>query len=204
METFSQKVINQFFQGFYDKRVEIMYNLGKDHKGSLDLSMLLFWFSVIDFYGGIFYVGHNNTILKNRDGSFKLTNYKTFERFIYDFFPKPEKEYGKFIYKIFRSGVVHQLSPKKGGIVWDEDECRLVWTLPEGDYENKIAMLNVYKFQVLTYQSYNCYKEKILTGSLDKHCENIYNNLLKEPDGLEDERVFNEQYKILIEKGILI
>ena len=204
METFSQKVINQFFQGFYDKRVEIMYNLGKAHKGSLDLSMLLFWFSVIDFYGGIFYVGHNNTTLKNWDGSFKLTNYKTFERFIYDFFPKPEKEYGKFIYQIFRSGVVHQLSPKKGGIMWDEDECRLVWTLPEGDCENKIAILNVYKFQELTYQSYNYYKEKILTGSLDKHCENIYNNLLKEPDGLSDERVFNEQYKILIEKGIRI
>lgn len=204
METFSRKVINQFFQEFYDTRVENMYNLGKAYKASLDLSMLLFWFSVIDFYGGINYVGHNNTKLKNKDGSLKLTNYKTFENFIYDFFPEPEKEYGKFIYKIFRSGVVHQLSPKTGGIIWDEDECRLVWTLPEGDCEKKITMLNVYKLHVLTYQSYNCYKEKILSGSLDKHCENIYNNLLKEPDGLGDEREFNVQFQILIEKGIRI
>jgi hypothetical protein len=192
METFSQKVINHFFQEFYDTRVGIMYNLGKEHKVRLDLSMLLFWFSVIDFYGGIYYVGLKRETLKYKDGkTLKFTNSQTFENFILDFFPDPEKEYGRFIYKVFRSGVVHQMSPKSSGIIWDESEKRLIWTVTENDC--KVAMLNVYKFQEMAYQSYIAYKKQILNGKLEEeHCKNICDLLIND-DVLGDRENFEKE-----------
>lgn len=200
METFSQKVINQFFQGFYDTRVENMFNLGKALKGSVDLSMLLFWFSVIDFYGGIFFVGSYKKIWRaSKEGKIiDLTNEKTFSNFINNFFPGDEKKCGQFIYKIFRSGIVHQMSPKSSGIIWDESELRLIWTVTVSG--RKEAQLNVYKFQEMAYQSYIAYKKQILDGQLEEeHCKNICDLLIND-DVLGDRDNFEREYKRLKDK----
>ena len=57
MNTYSQKVIESFFQPFYNERIKLLYQVGHEQNRRIDLSLLLFWFSVIDFYGGIYHIG---------------------------------------------------------------------------------------------------------------------------------------------------
>lgn len=112
MHKFSKAVIEAFFQQFYDERIKIAKKVGSNYHKQLDTSLLSFWFSVIDFYGGIYFIGKNNKkIYKNK--KLKLADKETFAKFILDFFPAPENELGDFLYSVFRSGLVHQLSPKK-------------------------------------------------------------------------------------------
>src|SRR5579859_2118271 len=120
MNVYPQKVIDAFFQAFYHERIEIAKGVGKTYNRQLDTSLLTFWFSVIDFYGGIYYVGKKNKkeTYRSAPPNLKLAHKESFKLFIEDFFPSPENKLGEFLYTIFRSGLVHQLSPKKAGLVW--------------------------------------------------------------------------------------
>lgn len=72
MIDYSQLVINQFFQTFYHERIEIARDVGKHYRNQLDVSLLLFWFSVIDFYGGIYRIGKNNQVQTYKGGKLKI------------------------------------------------------------------------------------------------------------------------------------
>src|SRR5665811_309597 len=103
MNTYSQKVIEAFFQLFYHERIEIARQVGQHYHKQLDISLLTFWFSVIDFYGGIYYVGKNNrkeTYDRNPPNghNLKFAHKQSFIEFIKDFFPAPENELGEFLY----------------------------------------------------------------------------------------------------------
>jgi hypothetical protein len=207
MNIYSQKVIDAFFQPFYDERIKLMYQLGKDQKGRLDLSLLLFWFSVIDFYGGIYHIGKHKKE-KYRDGRLKLSYHASFKEYIEVFFPPPNNQVGQFIYKIFRSGIVHQISPKKGEIIWEPLEPRLIWVKLDldnpMDSANKVAVMNIYQLHEMTYKSYNDFKNRITNDLEILLCEKIFNELLKYPDGLEDGITLDNEYKELLDRGIFI
>lgn len=201
MDKNSQKVIDQFFQVFYDERIRIAKLVGKDYNKQLDIALLLFWFSVIDFYGGIYYVGVNDKTEKYKGGRLKLAHKESFKKFINDFFPKPENELGEFIYSIFRSGLVHQLSPKKAGIIWDSSNPRLLWIDIDNHNivttTNKITIINLYKFEQLAYKAYEDFKTKVENDQLITECERIYKHLLLPSDILEDGATLDDQYSKL-------
>lgn len=207
MNIYSQKVIDAFFQPFYDERIKLMYNLGRKQNRQIDLSLLLFWFSVIDFYGGIYHVGKNKKE-KYKDGRLKLSYSDSFKEFIEVFFPSPYHQVGQFIYKIFRSGIVHQISPKKGAIIWESLEPRLIWVKVDHtnpvDTANKVAVLNIYQLQEMTFKSYYDFKNRISSDLEIPLCEKIFNELLKDPDGLEDGITLDKEYKELLKRGIVI
>lgn len=203
MNIYSQKVIDAFFQTFYHERIEIAKQVGKSYNKQLDISLLNFWFSVIDFYGGIYYIGKKDRKetydRKPSNGhNLKFAHKKSFIKFIKDFFPTPENELGEFLYTVFRSGIVHQLSPKKGGIIWDESNSKLLWMIIDthnpDNLANKIAFLNIYKLEQLTYDAYSKFRRKIENNELVTECERIFNLLLSIPDGLEDGFTIHDQY----------
>jgi hypothetical protein len=198
MNTNSQKVIDTFFQNFYTERIEIVREVGKSCYKQLDLSLLTFWFSVVDFYGGLYYIGKNGSKKTYKDKTLKLADKETFTLFIRDFFPKPENELGEFIYSVFRSGIVHQLSPKKGEILWEASNQKLLWVKIDKDISdntaNKIATLNIFKLEEITYKAFINFRQKIENDELKVECENIFNLLLKEPDGLGDGNTIHAQY----------
>jgi hypothetical protein len=198
MNNFSQKVIDAFFQSYYHERIEIAKQVGQQYHNQLDTSLLMFWFSVIDFYGGLYYIGKEGKKNKYKDGRLKLTNKETFTRFIQDFFPKPENDLGEFIYTVFRSGIVHQLSPKKGEILWDAHNPKLLWvTVDTSNLENtanKVATINIYKLEIFAFNAYNEFKRKVENDEFISECKNIYNQLLANPDGLEDGSAIHNQF----------
>ena len=198
MNNFSQKVIDAFFQTFYHERIEIAKQVGQHYYKQLDTSLLTFWFSVIDFYGGLYYIGKNNTKKTYRDGRLKLADKETFTLFIHNFFPMPENELGEFIYTVFRSGLVHQLSPKKGEILWDATNPKLLWvkvdTSNSDDTANKIATINIHQLELLAFNAYKEFRHKVENNELITECENIFNHLLAHSDGLEDGNTIHDQY----------
>src|SRR5688500_17687710 len=111
-------VLKQFFHGFYHNRINDVYNDHDSDKRSFDLVVLQFWCSVIVFYGVLCDVDKTNLPVK-KNCALTLTPGKSFETFIQDFFPSPENKLGKFIYSIFRCGVVHQMAPKKSTVQWE-------------------------------------------------------------------------------------
>jgi len=206
MNYHSQKVIESFFQVFYHERIEIARKVGKNYNKQLDISLLTFWFSVIDFYGGIYYIGKNDTKetydrkLPNGN-NLKFAHKQSFIEFIQDFFPTPENELGEFLYSIFRSGLVHQLSPKKGEILWDASNPKLLWVKIDannGDNTaNKVATINIYILEKLAYNAYKEFRRKVENDELITVCEKIFNHLLAVPDGLEDGITLHNQYSKL-------
>jgi len=198
MNNFSQKVIDTFFQPFYHERIEIAKQVGQDYHKQLDTSLLTFWFSVIDFYGGLYFIGKNNSKKAYRDGRLKLADKDTFTLFIRDFFPVSENELGEFLYTVFRSGIVHQLSPKKGEILWDAANPKLLWVKVDtgnpDDTANKVATINIYQLELLAFTAYKEFRRKVENDELITECENIFNHLLANPDGLEDGSTIHSQY----------
>lgn len=198
MNPYSQKVIAQFFQTFYHERIEIVKQVGQNHHQQLDISLLTFWFSVMDFYGGLYFVGKEDRKKTYRDGGLKLADKETFTNFIRDFFPAPENELGEFIYTVFRSGLVHQLSPKKGGILWDTSNPKLLWieidSINPNNTANKVAFINIYQFEQLAFNAYSEFRRKIENDEFVIECERISNHLLAASDILEDGRIINDQY----------
>lgn len=198
MNTYSQKVIDAFFQTFYHERIKIAKQVGKKYHKQLDTSLLTFWFSVIDFYGGLYYIGKNNSKKKYKHGKLKLADKETFTLFIHDFFPEPENELGEFIYTVFRSGLVHQLSPKKGEILWDEGNSKLLWVKVDtsnGDNTaNKVATINIHQLELMVFKAYKEFRRKVKNDELITECEHIFNHLLANPDGLEDGSTLHDQY----------
>lgn len=202
---YSQKIADAFFQPFYLQRIEIARQLGRTHYAQLDIALLTFWFSVIDFYGGIYYIGiHNEKKTYDRrlpnGQNLKLAHGDSFKEFIHDFFPEPENELGEFIYSIFRSGIVHQLSPKKSSIVWEPHNPKLLWMVIDGSEPNqkanKVATLNISRMAELTFNSFIMFSDKIKMNTIPL-CENIYIQLLDQPDGLEDGAAINAQFNKL-------
>lgn len=200
MNNYSQKVIDAFFQTFYHERIDIAKHVGQHYHKQLDTSLLTFWFTVIDFYGGVYFIGKERK-KTYRDGRLKLADKETFIRFIHDFFPAPENELGEFLYTIFRSGLVHQLSPKKGQIIWDTTNQKLLWvkidTSNPDSTANKVATINLYKLECLTFDAYREFKRKVENDELVTECENIFNDLLANPDGLEDGKTIDTQHNNL-------
>lgn len=198
MKNFSQKVIDTFFQTFYHERIEIAKLVGQHYHKQLDTSLLTFWFSVIDFYGGLYFIGKNGYKKHYRDGRLKLTDKKTFTLFIHDFFPVPENELGELIYTVFRSGLVHQLSPKKGEILWDATNSKLLWvkvdTSNPDNTANKVATINIHQLELHTFNAYKEFRRKVENNELITECEHIFNHLLAKPDGLEDGITIHDQY----------
>ena len=198
MNNYSEHVINNFFQTFYHERVEIVRTVGKQYYRQLDIALLTFWFSVIDFYGGIYYVGKHNKRETYRQTNLKLAHKKAFIEFIEEFFPETENEFGELLYSVFRSGLVHQLSPKKGGLVWETDNSQLIWIKIDNkntdELTNKVITINIHRLEQLAYNSYLEFKKRAENGEIEGICENIYNQLIKNTDGLEDGKVLNEQY----------
>lgn len=198
MNKFSQKVIDTFFQKFYHERIEIAKKVGQRYHKQLDTSLLTFWFSVVDFYGGLYFIGKKDTKKNYRDGRLKLTDKETFTLFIHDFFPVPENELGEFIYTVFRSGLVHQLSPKKGEIIWDSTNPKLLWiqidTSNADNTANKVATVNIHQLEFLAFNAYKEFRSKVENDELITECERIFNHLLASPDGLEDGSTIHNQY----------
>jgi len=163
MNPYSKKVTDQFFQTFYHERIEIAKEVGKHYHQQFDTSLLTFWFSVIDFYGGLYYIGKNNRkkTYRNTD-RLKLADKEIFTKFIREFFPPIENELGEFLYTVFRSGLVHQLSPKKGEILWDTTNQKLLWVKVDlsnqDNISNKIATINIYRLQHLAFDAYKEFK----------------------------------------------
>jgi hypothetical protein len=167
----------------------------------------LFWFSVIDFYGGIYHIGKHKKE-KYRDGKLKLSYPASFREYIEVFFPPPNNQVGQFIYKIFRSVIVHQISPKKGEIIWEPLDPRLIWVKVDLTnpihIANKVAVLNIYQLQEMTFKSYIDFRNRIPSDLEIPLCEKIFNELLKYPDGLEDGITLDFEYKELLDRGIII
>lgn len=201
MDNFSQKVIDSFFQPFYHDRIILFRQLGQHYSQLLDIPFLTFWFSVIDFYGGVYFIGNKNIKKTYRDGKLKLTDKETFTNFVFDYFPSPENEMGEFIYTVFRSGLVHQLSPKKGGIIRDANDLKLlrinVDTNNPDNTANKVAILNIYRLEHLAFNAYLEFRRKIEHDELVIECERIYFHLLSSSDGLEDGITIHDQYNKL-------
>ncbi|MDH7463519.1 hypothetical protein QEG73_19620 [Chitinophagaceae bacterium 26-R-25] len=203
MNFYGQKVIDAFFQNFYHERIEIAKQVGKHYNKQLDISLLTFWFSVVDFYGGIYYIGKNNrkeTYDRNPPNghNLKFAHKQSFIEFIKDFFPAPENELGEFLYTVFRSGIVHQLSPKKGELLWDSCNPKLIWVKVDArnpaNTANKVATINIYRLEQLSYAAYKEFRRKIEYGELVTECERIFNLLLAISDGLEDGITIHNQY----------
>lgn len=201
MSTYSQKVIDTFFQTFYHERIQIAREVGKSYHRQLDTSLLTFWFSVIDFYGGLYYIGKTNTKKTYRTGNLKLADKETFSLFIEDFFPSPENKLGEFLYTVFRSGLVHQLSPKKAGLVWDKTNPKLLWVKIDSsnrdNTSNKVATINIHRLEHLAYNAYTEFKRKVEHDEIVAICENIFNHLIAIPDGLEDGKTIHNQFSNL-------
>lgn len=197
----SEKVISQFFQPFYDERINQIKNYTDIHNRLLDIPIALFWFSVIDFYGGLYYVGLNNKVKLCRDGSIKLASQESFEKFIEDFFPIPENRFGKLLYKVFRSGIVHQISPKSAGICFECDSRKLFIVRNSSNIsDNNISdigiSINLFRLQELAYDSYNNFKGKIIENQLFDVSKNICNRLITN-DIFDDKKVLDKQYELL-------
>jgi hypothetical protein len=203
MNTYSQKVIDSFFQPFYHERITIAREVGISYYKQLDISLLTFWFSVIDFYGGVYFIGKNNRKetwdKKPPNGhNLKFAHKQSFVEFINEFFPSPENELGEFLYTVFRSGIVHQLSPKKGEILCDSTNPKLMWVkvnaLEPQDTANKVATINIFQLEKLAYNAYIELRRKIENDELPIECKNIFDHLLANPDGLEDGITIHDQY----------
>lgn len=194
----SEKVISQFFQPFYDERINQIKNYTDVNNGLLDIPIALFWFSVIDFYGGLYSVGINDRVEHFKDGTIKLASPESFEKYIEDFFPSPENRFGKFLYKVFRSGIVHQISPKNAGICFKRDNKKLF--IPRNSSDNKDSdieiFMNLFRLQELVYESYNNFKRKITDNQLYDITENIFINLIRN-DIFDDKKVFDKQIGLL-------
>lgn len=201
MNNFSQKVIDTFFQTFYHERIEIAKQVGQHYHKQLDTSLLTFWFSVIDFYGGLYFIGKNDAKKIYRDGRLKLADKETFTLFVHDFFPVPENELGEFIYTVFRSGLVHQLSPKKGEILWDATNPKLLWVKVDvnnpDNTANKVATINIRQLELFAFNAYKEFRRKVENDECIIECERIFNHLLANPDGLEDGSTIHTQYSKL-------
>lgn len=206
MDIHSQKVIDVFFQTFYHERIEIARQVGQHYHKQLDTSLLTFWFSVIDFYGGVYYIGKEDKKetydRKPPDGSnLKFAHKQSFIKFVKDFFPPQENELGEFLYTVFRSGLVHQLSPKKGEILWDASNPKLLWVKVDthngANTANKVATINIYTLEQLAYNAYKEFRKKVENDELLTECERIFNHLLAVPDGLEDGITIHNQYSKL-------
>ncbi len=199
-------VISNFFQTFYEERIELVYKTPERMKQGYDLAILKFWSSVIDFYGGIYFVGKSGNIQRDRRGNMTLATGNSFALFIKAFFPDPEKNYGRFIYSAFRSGAVHQLSPKRSEIhVKHATRSELIWveidTSKTDPNDNKVAHMNLELFQELTYQSYNKFCQLIRKGADPTMCENIAKNLIDTPDIFGDGHALNKAYEDLKNEG---
>lgn len=195
MDLNSKRVILSFFQPFYESRIENVIQLGKEYRNEFDLGLLNFWFSVLDFYGGIYYIGSGKSQYYN-DGNLKLTSSTSFSTFIKEFFPSPYNQLGKFIYTIYRSGIVHQISPKKGGIVWDNENQKMLWIEVDNsikdENKNKIAILNIAKFSSFVACAFYELKRRIENDEMINECNQICKMLIDPHDSLRDEENLNE------------
>ena len=206
MTQYFEKVKNSFFQPFYITRIEKARSFGKENFGNFDLPLILFWFAVIDFYGGLYRIGIGKT--KNRN----IANKDGFKLFISTFFPSPYNECGEFIYNVFRNGIVHQISPKKAGISTNSNEKKLFWIEIDNKIadpnHNKIAFISIYQLTELTYSGFKKFIEILENPNANYMCQNIYNVLLDKPDGLNDGKILNDEFNkitdkiCIIEKGI--
>lgn len=211
MDFYSQHVLDNFFQPFYDRRIENIRNMNFQSKVDLDLSVVTFWLSVIDFYGGLYYIGKHNEIeplykrkKKTTDLTLlKLAHSKAFAEFVADFFPKSkmENELGPLLYSSFRSGIVHQLSPKKGVLTWGGRDQDLLWVEVDNNNSNpitnKTVSININRFEELSYNSYKDFKQKIESGEHADICKNIYDHLISKDDGLQDGYAVQYEYSQL-------
>jgi hypothetical protein len=209
MNNYTQRVLDQFFQEFYSFRIKMVKHLDSNTKGIIDIPILLFWFSVIDFYGGIYYVGKHDKIQlkKTKKGEkFVLANRITFNEFIKDFFPYPENECGEFIYDVFRSGIVHQFSPKSSGLIIDASDNRLFVIRKNdvckssNDREPGTLCINIIRFESLVYEAYLKLQNDIEKNGMEQECERICRHLINN-DIFEDEIEVSTQINKLSQKG---
>lgn len=118
------KIINQFFRhDFYKKQIHNAYKSSNFQYETNSISYVMFWFAVLDFYGGVYGVGKNGDVAKKWKGThitYSLSNRNTFIDFVQNYFSPENRAYASLIYFIFRNGVMHQLSPKLAGLAWDE------------------------------------------------------------------------------------
>ena len=200
MTNYSEIVLNQFFQEFYTQRIENVKTYSKNYNSAFDIPITLFWFSIIDFYGGLYYVGIKNELQTYNNRSLKFASKNSFKEFIKVFFPNPENELGDFLYTIFRSGLVHQLSPKNGGLFYLPDNPKLIWIDKQMLPSTHIitANINIFKLEELTYNGYLEFRRKIETNQIPEICKNIAENLITK-DIFEDVTILNSQYLKLSE-----
>lgn len=195
---YAEHVKANFFQPFYVERIEIAHKATDIEGKKFDLAFLKFWCSVIDFYGGIYWVFKKNAI-QTRNGKTTLSTGASFAEFITDFFPPPDNNYGNFIYSVFRSGIVHQLAPKRSEIHWSHSTISdLVWikldTSKTNQHDNKVANINLKKFREFTYQAFIKFLQKVNDPTNDANCENVYRHLINFADIFEDGKNLNDAY----------
>lgn len=203
MNQYSQHVLKNYFQDFYDGRIEKCHIISsEDLYNYVDIALVNFWFSVIDFYGGIYAVGVNNVVKENKYGII-LANKKSFTAFIKEFFPhnNKENELGDILYNIFRSGMVHQLSPKMGTLIYDSNLSNLIWikinSEDANERTNKTVTLNMHRLEKLAYDAYKEFKNRVSDDKMIGYCENIYNKLIKPVDRFEDGKSVDKEYQNL-------
>ncbi|PKK35113.1 hypothetical protein BWI96_18850 [Siphonobacter sp. SORGH_AS_0500] len=196
----SERVIEQFFQSFYFHHIEKEY---KRIDGGPSSAM--FWFSIMDFYSGIYYIGETGIKqyrYNEQKRGFKLAHDKAVELYMKQYFPILESEYFNILYKVFRNGMVHQIAPKKGDIDWYPEKAELLWV--DNSNGNIMAYLNLYKLQELTYNSFMAFYQDVINSRWDWQCDNVCRELIDKYDSLEDEKELKKAYQALKTKGISI
>lgn len=194
----SKSVLSVFFQDYYDKRIELMNTKAQDYELIFDLPFVLFWFSILDFYGGIYSIGKGNASSFTPDGILQIARPESFNEFVNRYFPPKYKKYSSILYSVFRCGVVHQISPRMAGLVWEPDnEALIYFTVNKSNPDNIVGFLNFYLFQKLTYNAFQNFKKEIEDNLNPSISENIYKTLLKVPDGLHDKQILLREYRHL-------
>jgi len=191
-----QTVLEVFFnQSFYRTRIDQIKAYGDHDFHKYDIGIFLFWCGVIDFFGGLYGVGINGDVAdrNQRDGRVKkLSNGSTFQAFIIRFFVdgKGSEQLSSMVYNVFRNGMAHQLSPKKAGIHWIDDDVLIYYPKP-GD----AVHLNIKYFSKLTYDAFVGLQDVVSAkqpgnDNSDLIVERIFNVILKAPngDGIGDDR----------------
>jgi hypothetical protein len=171
------------FQPFYIERVENHYQAMQMTKSLTDIAITNFWHGIADFYGRMHWAGVKN---KSYD---KLQVGDSYEHFITEFFPVEWKCKAHLLYKIFRCGMVHQISPKYAGIAYLESpQNELIYPMPDPNNGSNpdIPLLNSRVYGELVYAGFKEFRQRLNKNSEPIIAENIHNNVTGVTDGIGD------------------
>lgn len=78
LNTIQKKYTYPFFKNFYNARINNAKEAGKNYKRYMDIPLVSFWFSVIDFYGRVYFKGKVGPQYHNKPKQLKLSSIVSF------------------------------------------------------------------------------------------------------------------------------